>query len=85
MDAGAKLSDLDANAKYLEAWKDVQAGSLDGPDFTTINSLILQFLDLERPILQDTLADCLVMEGVLEYFIGLITRVKEEESKGRKL
>jgi hypothetical protein len=87
LESGAKLSDIDANSKHRDAWRDLQdtitkyGKTREHDAFVSINNMILQFLELPRPILQDSLADCLEMDGILEFYMAQITRCGAEDEK----
>lgn len=74
------MSDIDANSKHRDAWRDLQdtvtqyGKTREHDAFVSINNMILQFLELPRPILQDSLADCLELDGILEFYMAQITR-----------
>jgi hypothetical protein len=90
MESGAKLSDIDANSKHRDAWRDLQdtitkyCKTREHDAFVSINNMILQFLELPRPILQDSLADCLELDGILEFYIAQITRCGAGDEKSAK-
>jgi hypothetical protein len=81
------MSDIDANSKHRDAWRELQdtitqyGKTREHDAFVSINNMILQFLELPRPILQESLADCLEMDGILEFYMAQITRCGKDDEK----